>query len=120
MRIEFDEDERSPCGTTASVPTVPWGSAGGSSKGTEWVRYGTAFLSRHCQILIHCSCCCPLFIENELELCTWELIGVCMLVNRTSWRCSSFVSMSVSGWPSVEEEVLIIRVAFVCLITGRG
>ena len=72
------------------------------------------------KFLIHCSCCCPLFIKNELELCTWELIGVCMLVNRTSWRCSSFVSMSVSGWPSVEEEVLIIRVVFVCLITGRG
>lgn len=42
------------------------------------------------KFLIHCLYCCPLFIENELELCTWELIGVCMLVNRTSGEMLEF------------------------------
>lgn len=90
VRIEFDEGERSPRGTTASVHTVPLGSAGRSSKGKEWVRYGAAFLSHHCQIPHTLFMLLPLFIENELELCTWELIGVCMLVNRTSVEMLEF------------------------------
>lgn len=113
--------EQSPCDHGLCAHSFPWGSAGGSTKPRkEWVRQG-GLLSCHCQIPPTLFICCPSFIENESGPATWELMGIHMLVNRTTqqWRCSGFIFVSVSRWCFMEEEVFIVCLAFVC-ITGRG
>lgn len=42
------------------------------------------------EFLIHCLYRCPLFIESELGLGTWEVIGVHMLVNRNTVEMLKF------------------------------
>lgn len=42
------------------------------------------------EFLIHCLYRCPLFIESELGLGTWEVIGVHMFVNRNTVEMLKF------------------------------
>ena len=61
---------RSPCAWSPEALLVDPGRVkGGSDMGPPSSHVTAKFL-------IHCLYPCLLFIENELELCTWELTGV--------------------------------------------
>lgn len=79
-----------PVGPRPPCTRFPWALLVGPARVKSGSDMGPPSSHITAKFLIHCSCCCPLFIENELELCTWELIGVCMLVNRTSVEMLEF------------------------------